>query len=118
MMMDISTSCERLSDEWSGQRLHLPFVLGCWQLVLPVIGWTDANGGSPCQVHVVKTRYYGALGFLVYGGNQGVRVLDNDSEPVERTIDRFSRGWIQPFIWVECADDLPQSVQKIVSPVC
>jgi len=108
------TLFERLSSEWSGTSIKLPFWLGYWQLMLPVVGWSMNNGGNACAVHIVKSRYKGAVGFLVYGGDGGVRVLSDDKELFSGTVGLFHRGWVQPFVWIEKARDLPKEVQQII----
>lgn len=80
-----------------------------------VVGWTDLFGGSPCPVRIVKVQYHGRAGYLVHGGNSGVRILDSRAKPVRGVNDHLPPGWGQAIIWVEedDADDLPQKVRKV-----
>lgn len=123
---------ERLGEEWTGESLALPF---------EVVGWCDLFTGRPCPVHVVKARclpgdgnkyevYAGGVldrspaqlsaagylsGFLVYGGNSGIRILDPDGEPTPGA-EHLPPGRGLPVMWIEHAGDLPADVRAVVAP--
>jgi hypothetical protein len=105
---------ERLGPEWVGDSLILPF--GPEGTEYEVVGWTDLFGGSPCQVHVVRVRHIprGEEGYLVYGGNSGVRILDDEADPIPGVDDHLPRGYGMPIIWVEDVGDLPPDVRAVV----
>jgi len=105
---------ELLSPEWTGSEVLLPF--GPERKWLRVVGWTDLFFGSPCAVHVAKVRHLptGEVGYLVWGGNSGVRILDEDAPVLPGVDDHLPRGWGRPVIWVEDVEDLPPEVQSVV----
>ena len=119
---------ELLSPEWQGDSLRLPFGEGEERRVLEVVGWTDLFGGSPCPVHVAKVRWLPHKrpdisggpertleGYLVWGGNSGVRILDPKAEPIPGLEDHLPRGWGRPVIWVEDEAELPEEVRAVVA---
>lgn len=103
------TTFKLLSPTWSGESIDLPF--GAYARMLQVVGWTDLHFGSPCPVKVVKARRDDQVGYLVYGGNSGVRIM----EPTPGVDDHLPSGWGQPIVWVERADDLPDDVRQVVA---
>jgi len=120
---------EELSPTWKGETLELPFGEGEERKVLTVIGWTDLFGGSPCEVKVAKVRWLPypdearqvlggpaepQVGFLVWGGNAGVRILDEEAEPIPFVDDHLPRGYGRPIVWVEDVGDLPPEVREVV----
>jgi len=122
-------SFEELSLTWRGESLDLPFGEGEERKVLTVVGWTDLFGGRPCEVKVTKVRWLPypeearqALGgpaepqegYLVWGGNAGVRILDEEAEPIPGVDDHLPRGYGWPIIWVEDIEDLPSEVREVV----
>lgn len=123
------TSFKELSPTWKGRSLKLPF--GRERKVLEVVGWTDLFGGRPCPVRVAKVRWLsyptkaarkvlGGVeepieGYLVWGGNSGVRILDEEAEPTPGVDDHLPRGYGRPFVWVEDIEDLPPEVREVVS---
>jgi len=125
-------SFERLSPEWTGDSVVLPF--GPDGEALEMAGWTDLFGGRPCAVHVVKARWLPherpdisggptspTTGYLVYGGNSGVRILSDDVEPTPGVDDHLPRGYGRPIVWVDLDNvaDLPANVRQVVeTPIC
>jgi len=107
---------ERLSPEWTGESLVIPF--GPESDRLALVGWTDLFGGSPCPVHVVKARHGEFVGYLVHGGNSGVRILDEHEEPTPGVDEHLPPGWGTPLVWVALDDvgDLPDEVRAVVTP--
>ena len=116
---------QRLSPEWSGEGVLIPF--GPDQLPLETVGWTDLFTGRPCPVHVLRARWLPHRhleisggpdrpreGFLVYGGNSGVRVLDDKAEPTPGLDEHLPRGWGRPLVWIEDIADLPAEVRQVV----
>jgi hypothetical protein len=108
------TTFEVLSPIWTGESIRIPF--GPEGVEHDVIGWTDLFFGSPAPVHVARVSHRGREGYLIWGGNSGVRVLDDQAEPVPGVDDHLPRGWGQPIIWVEDPDDLPADVRAVVEP--
>ena len=106
---------ERLSPEWTGNSLTLPFGEGAEAAEREVVGWTDLFGGRPCAVHAARVRWLGQDGYLVWGGNSGVRVLDGEATPIEGMDDHLPPGYGRPVIWVEDPTDLPAEVQAVVT---
>ena len=103
---------ERLGPEWTGDSVLLPFDDIDETNVYRVVGWTDRFGGSPCKVRVAKVRHRDDVGFLVWGGNSGVKLLDPDAIP---GVDEHSaRGHGMTVVWVEDAGDLPDDVRAVV----
>lgn len=103
------TSFDVLSDEWSGDSLVLPFGEE-GEKQCKVEGWTDlifenpypdVVRGCPTTVRCAKVRQRENIGYLVWGGNSGVRIGGRD-------------GWGQPVVWIEDVSDLPVEVRKVV----
>lgn len=103
------TSFEVVPPEWQGESLMLPF--GEQRERRKVEGWTDlitANPypdvvrGCPTTIHVVRARSGGDVGYLVYGGNSGVRIGGRN-------------GWGRPILWVEDENDLPATVREALN---
>lgn len=107
------TTFDVLSEVWTGNKIILPFGPD-GEKMLVVVGWTDLFNGWPCQVHVAKVRVpQGAEAYLVYGGNSGVRILDDDAE-VEDWNAHLPPGYGQPFVWVMDLADFPDEVRAVV----
>ncbi len=106
---------ERLGPEWTGESLILPF--GPEGEYLEVVGWTDLFFGSPCAVHVARVRHVpsGAEGYLVWGGNSGIRILDEDAPGLPGIDDHLPPGWGRPIVWVEDLGDFPPEVQAVIA---
>ena len=84
--------------------------------VLEVVGWTDLFTGRPCPVTVVKALApTGATGYLVHGGNSGVRILDPTAE-VEPWAEHLPPGYGWPLVWVDDPADLPGEVLAVIDP--
>jgi hypothetical protein len=120
-------SFERLGPEWTGESLRLPFGEGEEIQTLEVVGWTDLHLGSPCPVHVARVRWLphdrpdissgpaeAQEGYLVWGGNSGVRILHDDAEPTPGVDDHLPPGYGRPIVWValENVGDFPADVQN------
>jgi hypothetical protein len=115
---------ERLGPEWSGDSLRLPFGEGAEARPLEVVGWTDLYTGVPCDVHVARVRWFSQRhpdilaedeeGYLVWGGNSGVRVMDLEAKPTPGLDDHLPPGYGRPIVWVEDVDDLPEEVRAVV----
>lgn len=120
---------ELLGPSWSGERIALPFgdpATGPVK-VLEVVGWTDLFTGRPAQVHAAHVRWLPTggpasdgparpmLGYLVWGGNSGVRVLDPEAEPAAGQ-EHLPPGWGRPLVWIEDPADLPGAVLAVIDP--
>jgi len=122
---------ERLSEEYVNDSIMIPFGED-ERRILEVVGWTDLFTGRSCQVHVARVRWLAQerpdvsggppgtiTGYLVWGGNSGVRILDDQAEPIEGVDDHLPPGYGMPVVWVEDLGDLPDDVQKVVTiPIC
>lgn len=112
------TMFEVLGEPWQGASIMLPFgdpAAGPVK-VLEVVGWTDLFTGRPCRVTVVKARAPdGSMGYLVHGGNSGVRLLDPTAE-VEPGAAHLPPGYGRPLVWVEDPADLPGEVLAVIDP--
>jgi len=117
---------ERLSQEWTGDSLVIPF--GPDREEFDLVGWTDLFGGSPCAVHVARVRWLphkrpdlsggpteAQVGFLAWGGNSGVRILDPDAEPTPGVDDHLPPGYGRPIVWLQDEADLPLDVRDVVT---
>jgi hypothetical protein len=104
---------ELLSPVWRGDSVYLPFGEPQNTRRLKVVGWTDLFNGSACLVEVAKVRASGKVGWLVWGGNSGVRILDAHAESNEFD-SHLPCGYGCQVIWVEDCDDLPDEVRRIV----
>jgi hypothetical protein len=105
---------ERLGPEWTGESVLIPFGPEDDARPLEVVGWTDLYTGQPCEVHVAKVAHGSQEGWLVWGGNSGVRVLDPEAEPVPGVNDHLPRGYGRPLVWIEDPSDLPAEVRDVV----
>jgi hypothetical protein len=124
-------SFERLSEKYINDSVVIPFGED-ERRILEVVGWTDLYFGQACQVHIARVRWLphkrpdisggpdvAITGFMVWGGNSGVRILDPGAEPIEGVDDHLPRGCGRPLIWIEDLTDLPDAVQKVVTiPIC
>jgi hypothetical protein len=105
---------EVIGEVWRGESLTLPF--GPDGEEHQVVGWCSLFGGSTCPVSVAQVRLTsGETGFLVWGGDWGVRVLDDSVFPAPGE-ERLPRGWGMPIIWVADPNDLPPDVRAVVEP--
>ena len=121
---------ERLSPEWSGERVTLSIGEEGDARPLEVVGWTDLFTGRPCEVHVARVRWLPherpdisagptepQEGYLVWGGNSGVRILDDEAEPTPGVDDHLPPGHGSPIVWVALEDvaDLTLEVRDAVT---
>lgn len=121
---------ERLGPEWTGNSLRLPFGPADEpRRVLEIVGWTDLFTGRSCPVHVAHVRWLpherpdisggpqtSQEGYLVWGGNSGVRALDPEAEPTLGA-EHLPPGWGYPIVWVAVEDvaDFPQEVRDVIT---
>jgi len=112
------TTFEELSPTWSGESLYIPFGPSKGKRKrLKVVGWTDLFNGRPCPVHIVRARHEGVEGYLVYGGNSGVRVLTKKRAAKDDATlydAHLPPGYGMPIIWIEDIADLPRKVRAVV----
>ena len=109
---------EVLGAEWVGKSVHIPFGVDR-KRSLDVVGWSDRAGGQAVSVHVVKASADGRVGYLVYGGDGGVRIIDQEADADPEPAERFTRGRLAPLVWVANGQDLPPAVQEVVEhPIC
>lgn len=109
---------EELGEEWTGDAIRVGVGDG-GRKVRKVVGWSDLYGGSPCDIRVVKVRTQeGDIGYLVHGGNSGVRVLGKEYAPIPGVDDHLPRGYGMPFLFIEernLADIKSREVRAFVS---
>mgnify|MGYP001561147307 CR=1 FL=1 len=105
---------ELLSPTWEGESLILPFGEGAGRDYYQVVGWTDLFMGRPCGLKVARVQApQGEEGFLVWGGNSGLRVLDDRVEPEEWEA-HLPPGWGMPIVWIDDPGDLPDDVRGAI----
>lgn len=51
----------------------------------------------------------------MWGGNSGVRILDDDAEPTPGVDDHLPPGYGRPIVWVDDIGDLPLEVRDLVT---
>lgn len=109
---------EVLGAEWVGRDIQIPFGADR-KRAFDVAGWSDHVGGYAVSVHVVKAGADGRVGYLVYGGDGGVRILDQTAGADPEPTERFAEGRAAPLVWVVNGQDLPAAVQEVVErPIC
>jgi hypothetical protein len=111
------TSFSELSPTWQGEQLVIPFEDGGARRNLPLVGWEDLFFGSPCSLRVVRVRTSGHEGFLIYGGNCGIRILDERAESIPGMDDHLPRGYGTPILWIDHVEDLPEEARAVVAPL-
>jgi len=111
------TSFSELSPTWQGEQIVIPFEDGEERKNLTLVGWQDLFFGSPCSLQVVQVRTGGHEGFLIYGGNCGIRILDELAESIPRVDDHLPGGYGTPILWIDRVEDLPEDVQAVVAPL-
>ena len=105
---------ELLSSTWTGDKIRLPFGKPLNAKRLDVVGWTDLFNGQACPVNVAKVRAGDLVGWLVWGGNSGMRILDKNAPVTPGVDDHLPRGFGQAIIWLTDAQDLPAEARKVV----
>lgn len=109
---------EVLSPIWTGERVALVCGDPANSLSRTVVGWDGLFCGAPCPVHVARVKSNDQEGYLVWGGNAGVRVLSDDF-PVygQEEAAGLPNGYGEPFLWVDLVNDadLPWEVIEFVT---
>jgi hypothetical protein len=107
------TNFEELSATWRGDSISLPFSEDEGREHRhEVVGWAGLFNGQPCGVHVCNVRHADwGEGFLVYGGDGGVRIMD-DAAGTE--FEHLPPGYGMPFVRVKDIGDMPQEVRDVV----
>ena len=109
---------EVLGAEWVGQSVRVPFGADR-KRSFDIVGWSERAGGQAVSVHVVKVSADGRVGFLVYGGDGGVRIVDQAPDTGPEPGERLAGGHAAPLVWVSKIEDLPVAVQEVVAhPIC
>lgn len=103
---------ELLSPIWTGDKIRLPF--GEPPRVREVVGWTDLFNGQACPVNVAKVRAGDSVGWLVWGGNSGVRILDKTAPVTPGVDEHLPPGYGRAIVWVNDASELPADARKMV----
>lgn len=72
-----------------------------------IVGWTDLFMGQPCSVHLYEVNWQGHNGFLLCGGNSGIRVIANeeDEDFREEYQAHLPNGWGLPIMFIEDKND-------------
>lgn len=105
-------SATLLGPRWTGMRLRLerPEDLGLEHGDL--VGWSDFYGGGPCTVNVAYATNGKRNGYLVWGGNLGLRALPGHLGHADRSLGDV----LQPLsiLWIDDVSMLPAEVQEAV----
>lgn len=99
---------------WSGERLTLT---GHAELGLEgpdLIGWSDFYGGGPSKIHVAYASSGSRAGFLVWGGNLGLRVLPAGASFAPGARDDLPA---LPLLWLPDPGHLPAQVRAAIRPL-
>ncbi len=108
------TDFERLSNIWTAPSIMLPF--GDPPKKRRVVGWSSLFGGSSCRVELAKVKAPdGTIGYLVSGGDWGVRILARDEYP--QTCGNLPPGYGQPIVWIDDPNDIPESILNQLKPI-
>lgn len=121
---------ELLGPTWTGASIPLPFgdPDAGPVVIYEVIGWTDLFTGRPASVHAAHVRWLPSgspavegprepqEGYLVWGGNSGVRILDPDAE-AEPGAEHLPPGFGRPLVWIEDPTDLSGEVLQEIDEV-
>lgn len=113
-------SYEPLGAPWTGESILIPF--GPERKPLEVVGICSLIGRPVCPIHAVKVRATAKQsatgepvdGVLLYGGDFGVRVLDEDGDPLYEDYPETLKGYGLPFVWVDDPNDLPAEVRAVI----
>ncbi len=82
--------------------------------VFRIVGWTVEGGETPDEVTSVRAQdRLGRPGTLIYGGDGGVRILDENAERKGEE-DEHLRGYGFPIIWIEDGKGLPHEILEIL----
>lgn len=106
-------SITRSGPEWRGRRLRLLEAEGLGLEHGDVLGWSDFYGGTACDVHVARASDGRHDGWLVWGGNLGLRSVPDgfDDHSALR-----SRVWdALPLLWVSDLRHFPADVASAVT---
>lgn len=109
-----------LSPVWQGEHLVIPFGEDEERKDNTVVGWTDLFFGSRCPLRVVRVQTNEQApreGYLVYGGSNGIRVLDEHVPLTPGIDDHLPRGYGRPILWIEDLEALPEEVRTVVAPL-
>lgn len=77
-----------------------------------VVGWSDFYGGGPCTVNVAYATNGKRNGYLVWGGNLGLRAVPWHLGHADRSLGDV----LQPLsiLWIDDVSVLPMEVQAAV----
>lgn len=108
-----ATDFQPLSPTWTGPQVSLP--LGGGDHRLPIVGWAG-NPGQAAPLHVVRAWHWREPGIagslteiiLVYGGDAGVRILDDTTAPSPGIDEDLPRGQGLPLLVLDAEQTLPQ----------
>lgn len=82
--------------------------------VFRIVGWKAEGGETPYEVTSVRAQdRLGRPGTLIYGGDGGVRILDENAERKGEEDERL-RGYGFPIIWIEDGKGLPHEILEIL----
>ena len=106
-------SITRTGPEWSGKRLRMVDADGLGLAHGDLLGWSDFYGGTVCDVHVANASDGQHEGWLVWGGNLGLRSVPDDFEDLARL--RSSAWDALPLLWVNDLRHFPAEVASVVA---
>ena len=104
-----------LSETWTGESIDIPF--GEDRGRKKVVGMSSNIICREAPVHVVRVKGNSSTGMsseggLVYGGDNGVRVLEDAGDYLMNGYLRPGCGY--PLVWIEDVEDLPPKVREVV----
>lgn len=119
-------SLQRLGPAWQGPVLRLRDAEALGLRFPFVIGWSDFYGGTAAPVTVARATDGKRTGWLVWGGSQGLRALDDAADVgVGAVVGGEPRGAgtcpaafdERPILWLSDVALLPEDVAAVVAPV-
>lgn len=106
-------SITRSGPTWSGTRLRLVDAARLGLAHGDLLGWSDFYGGTVCDVHVANASEGQHEGWLVWGGNLGLRSVPAGFEDVGMLRSSVWDGL--PLLWVNELRHFPPEVVAAVT---
>lgn len=120
----------RLGPVWQGASLRLVRPEAVGLRYETVIGWSDFYGGSPAPVSVSRASDGDRVGWVVWGGSQGLRAVPSNGPASDGTVapaaatpvsteaarEAGDAGFDErPFLWLGEPSPLPREVVERVA---
>lgn len=103
----------RQGPEWTGPRLRLLDASELGLRCAEIVGWSDFYGGGACDVHVARASDGRRDGWLVWGGNLGLRSVPAGCDDLR--VLRTTAWDAFPLLWVESLAHFPPDVARAVA---